>query len=256
MLIATWNVNSVRARLPRIVPWLEEQKPDVLCLQETKVEDDKFPREPFTELGYELEVFGQKTWNGVAIASRAPMFDVTRGLPGEGPDDQRRVIEATVEGVRVINLYVPNGQAPGTEKFSYKMDWLARLRDHLEESYDPDDEIVVLGDINIAPEDRDVYDPEGLRGQIHMTDEERDALREITDWGLADAMRLHRSETGVYTWWDFRGARFQRGQGYRIDLVLVSEPMMHRSVAVDVDVTARAGEKPSDHAPVLATFED
>lgn len=254
MMIATWNVNSVRVRLPRVTEWLAAVRPDVLCLQETKVVDEDFPFEPFTELGYQVEVFGQKTYNGVAILSKSPMTDVSRGLPGDGPDDQKRVIEATIDGVRVVNLYVVNGKEPGTEHFAFKMDWLKRLRTHLDESLTPDRDVVVLGDINITPDDRDVYDPEKLKGTIHCTEEERAALRHVLDFGLTDAFRLHHDEAGLYSWWDFRGGMFQRGLGMRIDLIMVTKSLAKRCVMCEVDKTARDGEKPSDHAPVLAMF--
>lgn len=255
MRIASWNVNSVRARLPRVGPWLEDDGPEVVCLQETKVEDDGYPRDEFEEQGYHLALFGQKSYNGVAIASRSPLSDVSTGLPGEGPDDQKRVIEATIDGVRVINLYVPNGEAPGTDKFAFKMDWLERLRTHLADRYSPDDPIVMVGDYNIAPDDRDIYDPEAKRGTIHVSDPEREALARIRDWGFRDAHRLKTRKRGVYTWFDFRGAMFEKGLGYRIDLILITEPMVKRLADVRVDLAARGGEKPSDHAPVIATFE-
>jgi exodeoxyribonuclease III len=254
MLIATWNVNSVRVRMPRITEWLATMRPDVLCMQETKVVDADFPHEPFHALGYEVEVFGQKTYNGVAIASRHPMSDVSRGLPGDGPDDQKRVIEATVDGVRVINLYVPNGKAPDTEPYAMKLDWLRRLREHLDASQSPENDVVVLGDINITPEDRDVYDPVALKGTIHVSEPEREALRHVMDFGLVDAFRLHHEETGLYSWWDFRAAMFRRGLGLRIDLILVTETLARRCTSVEIDRMARGGEKPSDHAPVLARF--
>ncbi|MHC4471729.1 MAG: exodeoxyribonuclease III [Planctomycetota bacterium] len=254
MLIATWNVNSIRVRMPRLTAWLEERRPDVLCVQETKVQDPDFPHEPLEALGYRAEAFGQKTYNGVAILSRHPMTEVTRGLPGDEPEEQKRVIEATVEGVRVVNLYVPNGKAPGTDAYEMKLDWLARLRARLDEGLSPDDPVVVLGDMNIAPEDRDVYDPVALAGTIHVSDPERAALRNVMDWGLLDAQRLHTDEAGVYSWWDYRAGMFRRGLGMRIDLVLVSRPLAERCTAVEIDKRARGGEKPSDHAPVLATF--
>jgi len=254
MRIATWNVNSVRARLPRVGPWLGDDAPEIVCLQETKVEDEGFPRDEFEEQGYRLALFGQKTYNGVAIAARSALEDISTGLPGEGPDAQKRVIEATVDGVRVVNLYVPNGEAPGTDKFAYKLDWLERLRRHLADRYSPDDPIVMVGDYNIAPDDRDIHDPEAKRGTIHVSEPEREALARIREWGFQDAHRLRTRKRGVYTWWDFRGAMFERGLGYRIDLILVTAPMAKRLEDVRVDLAARAGEKPSDHAPVIASF--
>jgi exodeoxyribonuclease-3 len=254
MLIATWNVNSIRVRLPRVVEWLDALRPDVLCMQETKVVDEEFPHAAFEKLGYEVATFGQKTYNGVAIASRLPMADVSTGLPGEGPDDQKRVIEATIDGVRVVNLYVVNGKAPGTEHFERKMEWLSTLRKHLDDSLSPEEDVVVLGDINITPDDRDVYDPGKLEGTIHCTAEERAALQNLLDFGLTDAHRLHHDGDGVYSWWDFRGGMFQRGLGLRIDLIMVTKGLAERCRMCEVDKTARDGEKPSDHAPVLAKF--
>jgi len=254
MRIASWNVNSVRARLPRVGPWLLSDAPEVVGLQETKVEDDGFPREAFAAAGYRLALSGQKSYNGVAIASKSELSDVSTGLPGEGPDDQKRVIEATIDGVRVINLYVPNGEAPGTDKFAYKMAWLSTLRTHIADRYSPDDPIVMVGDYNIAPDDRDIHDPAAKRGTIHVSEPERDALARIRDWGFQDAHRLRTQKRRVYTWWDFRGAMFEKGLGYRIDLILVTAPMAKRLTDVRVDLDARRGEKPSDHAPVIATF--
>ncbi len=254
MLIATWNLNSVRVRLPRVTEWLSVIRPDVLCMQETKVVDADFPHEPFEKLGYDVKVFGQKTYNGVAIASKLPMTDVTTGLPGDGPDDQKRVIEATIDGIRVVNLYVPNGREPGTEPYAMKLEWLRRLRTHLDESCSPAADVVVLGDINITPEDRDVYDPEKLAGSIHVSEPEREALRHVMDFGLTDAFRRHHEEAGLYSWWDFRAAMFRRGLGLRIDLIMVTASLAKRCAMAEIDKMARAGEKPSDHAPVLAKF--
>ena len=253
MIIATWNVNSIRARLPVALDWLAARKPDVACLQETKVVDEDFPRAELEALGYRVECFGEKTYNGVAILSRSEMTDVTRGLPGDGPDDQKRVIEATIDGVRVVNLYVPNGQEPGTDVFAAKLDWLARLRKHLDDSLDPEDPVVVLGDMNITPDDRDVYDPEGLRGKIHCTEEERAALARLKGFGLADAFRLVNEEAGHYSWWDYRGGMYPRGLGLRIDLILISPPLARSLESVEIDRTPREADKPSDHTPVICT---
>lgn len=255
MIIATYNVNSVRARLPRLLPWLESRRPDVLAMQETKVVDEDFPRADFEELGYSVAVFGQKTYNGVAIASRLPIGDVSRGLPGEGPEDAKRVIEATIDGIRVVNLYVPNGKSPGSEHFARKLDWFTRLKAHLDESLSPEDPVVVLGDMNVTPDDRDVYDPVALKEAIHCTTAEREALSKLKSFGLGDAFRMFTEEAGHYSWWDYRAGMFRRGLGLRIDLVLVTPPLAARCRAVTIDRDARKGEKPSDHAPVLGTFD-
>lgn len=255
MRIATWNVNSVRARLPRVIEWLEAKRPDVVCLQETKVVDEDFPREEIEALGYSLALFGQKTYNGVAIASLHPIEDVSRGLAGDGPDDQKRVIEGTVRGIRIVNLYVPNGNALDHEDYGRKLEWLGRLRTHLDERYSPGQDLVMLGDINIAPEDRDAYDPVKLKDTIHLSEPERAALRHVKDFGLVDALRMHHREGGIYSWWDFRGGMFRRGLGLRIDLIYMTEPLALRCADVEVDLDARRGEKPSDHTPVVATIE-
>jgi len=256
MKIATWNVNSIRARAERAEAWLDRMRPDVLCLQETKVQDDLFPREIFESRGYTLEVFGQKTYNGVAIASLLPLTDVSRGLPGDGDDAQKRIIEATVSGVRVVNIYVPNGFEPDSEKFAYKMDWLRRLRSHLEDRYDAErDEVLMLGDFNIAPEDRDLHDPEARRGKILFHPDEHARLRELLEWGMVDVFRLHHDEAGLYSWWDYRAGKFARDLGMRIDLLLATEPLAARCVATEIDREERKGPKPSDHAPVLVDVD-
>jgi exodeoxyribonuclease III len=257
MKIATWNVNSIRARAERAGAWLDRMRPDVVCLQETKVQDDVFPREIFESRGYALEVFGQKTYNGVAIASLLPLTDVSRGLPGEGDDAQKRLIEATVDGVRVVNIYVPNGSEPDCDKFLFKMDWLRRLSAHLADRHDPErDEVLLLGDFNIAPEDRDVYDPEAFRGKLLFHPDEHARLRELLEWGMVDVFRRHHEQAGLYSWWDYRAARFKRGQGLRIDLLLTTAPLAARCVASEIDRDERKGEKPSDHAPVIVDVKE
>jgi exodeoxyribonuclease-3 len=256
--IVTWNVNSIRSRLDRAVAWTERERPDVLCLQEIKTTDELFPAAPFEELGYHVETFGQKTYNGVAILSRKPLRDVVRGLPGDGPDDQRRLLAATVGGkakplrpLRVINVYVPNGQSPTSDKFVYKLAWLARLRDFLATAADPDDPLILLGDFNIAPEERDVRYPELWRGGIHFHPEEHKALAHLTSWGLFDLFRKHHEEGGFYSWWDYRQLAFQKNNGLRIDLVLGTAPVLARSKDARIDREERKGESPSDHAPVI-----
>jgi exodeoxyribonuclease-3 len=252
MKIVTWNVNSVRAREERVGAWLDRQEPDVLCLQETKVQDELFPREVFETRGYALELYGQKTYNGVAIASRRPLEDVRRGLSGEDEPTQRRLIEATVDGIRVINVYVPNGSEVGSEKFVYKLAWLERLRVHLGTAHDPErDPVLVLGDFNIAPEDRDVYDPDALRGKVLFHEDEHARLAELTSWGLTDVFRRFHEEDGLYSWWDYRAAMFRRGLGFRIDLLLATGPLVERCTASEIDREERKGNRPSDHAPVL-----
>jgi len=255
MRIATWNVNSVRARLPRLLPWLEEQRPDVVCLQETKCVDEAFPREPIEELGYSIETFGQKTYNGVAILARQRIEDVIRGLPGDDEDAERRVLGATVGDVMLLDLYVVNGQSVGTPAFEKKLRWLDDLANFVAEHYDMGEKVVLCGDFNVTFDDRDVYDPERWRERILCSTPEREALERVMKPGLVDALRHFTDEAGVYTWWDYRAAGFRRGQGLRIDHFLMSPPALAACRGVTVDLEARGGEKPSDHAPVIATLE-
>jgi exodeoxyribonuclease-3 len=255
MRIASWNVNSVRARMERVIGWLERQKPDVVCLQETKCHDDVFPREVFEELGYRVAVFGQKTYNGVAILSRQRIEDVRMGI-GDGlePEEERRVIGATVGDVMLLDLYVVNGQAVGSERYWYKLEWLARVGKMLRERYDMGEKVVVCGDFNVTFDDRDVHDPERWREKILCSTPEREALARIVDGGLSDAFRKFHAEGGHYTWWDFRTMAFRRGWGLRIDHFLMSPPALAACTEVVIDVDERARERPSDHAPVIATL--
>ena len=255
MIIATWNVNSVRSRLERVVGWTERARPDVLCLQEIKTTDDLFPLEPFAALGYHVETFGQKTYNGVAILSLTPITKVVRNLPTDEPGAPSRLLAGTVDKVRIVNVYVPNGQSPESEKFVYKMDWLARLRAFLEETAKPSDPLVLLGDFNIAPEERDVRYPDLWRGHIHFHPKEHAALARITSWGLHDLLRKHHEEGDLYSWWDYRQLAFQKNNGLRIDLILGTKKMLARSTGVEIFRDERKGESPSDHVPVVAAFK-
>ena len=254
MRIATWNVNSIRSRVERVVAWTARERPDILCFQEIKTTDDGFPLEPFAALGYRAEVFGQKTYNGVALLSLKPITRVVRNLPDDEPEAPRRLIAGTVGKVRIVNVYVPNGQSPESEKFVYKMDWLKRLRSFLEETADPGDPFVLLGDFNIAPEERDVRYPDLWRGHIHFHPKEHAALARITSWGLHDLLRKHHEEGGLYSWWDYRQLAFQKNNGLRIDLVLGTAPMLKRCQDVVIHRDERKGESPSDHVPVVAEF--
>lgn len=255
MRIITWNVNSIRPRLERALALLERHDPDVLCLQEIKVLDEDFPRDAFESQGWHVETHGQPTYNGVALISKTPAGNVARGLPGDGPDDQKRLIAGTFEGVRVIDVYVPNGQSPESEKFAYKLDWLERLLAMLESEHAPDDPVVLLGDFNIAPDARDVHDPAAWEGKVHFHPKEHAILARILQWGLVDVFRWHHREGGRYSWWDYRGGGFPRDHGLRIDLILGTETMAERSDDCFIDREERTGEKPSDHAPVVADFE-
>lgn len=254
MKIATWNVNSIRVRLPRLLAWLERRRPDVVCLQETKVVDEDFPIEEISALGYRCLTNGQKTYNGVAILSRGEAADPAFSLLGDELDEERRFLAATIEGIRVVNVYCPNGNEVGSDKFAYKLDWYRRLRRLLDSSMDPKTEVLVCGDFNVAPEDRDVWDAEQWRGQILFSEREKQAFRCVVDWGLTDALRMHHAESGLYTWWDYRAGAFNRDLGVRIDHVLVTPPLASRCAEVIVDRDERKGDKPSDHAPVIATF--
>ena len=256
MRIATWNVNSVRARLERLLPWLTERQPDVVCLQETKCRDEEFPREPIEEVGYQIATFGQKTYNGVAILSRRPIEDVRRGMGIERFDGEARVISATIEDVMVVCAYVVNGRQVGHERYAYKLDWLRGLAGQVREGFPMDEKVVVCGDFNVTFDDRDVYDPERWHERILCSTPEREALGALTEIGLSDALRKFTEEGGHYTWWDYRTRGFERGnRGLRIDHVLLSPPALAACSALEVDLEARAGKKPSDHAPVVATLD-
>lgn len=253
MKLATWNVNSVRARLPRLLDWLRAWQPDILCLQETKVEDEAFPRELLEDEGYNVECHGERTYNGVAILARHRIEDPVRGLPG--PDGACRLLAAAIGDTVVVDVYVPNGQALGTDKFAYKLDWLGRLRTFLQERYDPSDRIVVCGDFNVTFDDRDVWDPEGMRDQIFCSTAERQALQHVLDFGLHDALRKFHEEAGIHTWWDHRTFPWKPERGLRIDHVLVSGPALAVCRSVEVDAESRQGRGASDHAPVIAVFD-
>jgi len=239
-------------RLERLKVWLGRRSPDVVALQETKVVDGDFPAADLEALGYRVERFGQKTFNGVALLTRAPVEGVVRGLPDDGPDADRRLIAGVVGGLKVVCVYVPNGQAVDSPKFPYKLDWLRRLRAFLDAWARPDEPLVVLGDFNVAPEDRDVHDPDLWRGQVLFHPKEHEALARLADFGLSDLLRDHASEGGLYTWWDYRALAFPKDRGLRIDLILGTEAVRRRCRAVEIDRAERKGEKPSDHVPVVA----
>lgn len=258
MKVATWNVNSIRTRLERVTAWLRREAPDVLCLQELKVVDDDLPRTELEALGYHVEAWGQKTYNGVAILSRRPPTDVVRGIPEDGADAEARAIAATVDGVRVVCVYIPNGQRVTSEKFAYKLDWLDRLREGLAGTLADHRKVLVAGDFNIAPDDRDVHDPDAWRGQVHFHPKEHEALGRILALGLEDVFRRHHEEGGHYSWWDYRGGSFPRNEGLRIDLLLAGGALAGRSAEASIDAGERREDagagKPSDHAPVTAIF--
>jgi exodeoxyribonuclease-3 len=253
MRIATWNVNSLRVRLPQLLEWLAGAAVDVLAVQETKLVDADFPADTFTALGYQVLYSGQKTYNGVALLMRAPGSDVVTAIPGF-EDPSRRVLAATIAGVRVVNLYVPNGQALDSDKFQYKLRWLAALRDWLQAELRQHPQLLVLGDFNIAPEDRDVHDPAKWQGSVHVSEPERQALRAVEQLGLVDVFRRFDQPPGTFSWWDYRMLAFRRNHGLRIDLILASEALAATCSACVVDREPRKAERPSDHAPVVADF--
>jgi exodeoxyribonuclease-3 len=255
MKLATWNVNSILARLPHVQKWLQTAQPDILCMQETKCLDGKFPFDAFTELGYCSTVLGQRSYNGVAILSREECAEVQRGYYDDEEGAHARLLAATVQGVKVVNVYVPNGQAVGSEKYRFKLEWMKRLRALLDASFDPNGPVVLCGDFNVAPEDRDVHDPRLWQERIMCSQAERDALNEIKQWGFTDAFRLHNQQGGLYSWWDYRAGAFRRNMGLRIDHVWVSQPLVARSQAARIDAEPRTWEKPSDHAPLIADFK-
>ena len=254
MKIATWNVNSLTVRLPQVLDWLAANPVDVLCLQELKLSDDKFPLATLEAAGYHSAVFGQKTYNGVAILSRTPPRDVVKNIAGF-TDEQSRVIAATVDmpggEVRVVNGYFVNGQSLGSEKFEYKMKWLEGLRNWLQDELGTHPNLVLLGDFNITADDRDTFDPEGLRETIHHTSEERLHFQALLKLGLADAFRLFDQPEKSYSWWDYREMAFRRNRGLRIDHILVSEPLKPRVASCMIDKLPRKNERPSDHVPVI-----
>ncbi len=256
MQIATWNVNSVRARKERVLAWLVVQQPDVLCLQETKVTDDAFPRADFEALGYHVTVSGQRTYNGVAILSRTPPVDVVRAFADGEEEREARLLTASVSGVRVVCAYVPNGKVVGSEKFAYKLAWLGRLRRYLDRSCDPAAPLALCGDLNVAPEPRDVHDPAAWQDTVLFHPEARAALHDICAWGLVDAFRLHHNEGGLYSWWDYRQLAFPKNHGLRIDHILVTPALAARCTGARIDREARKGQGASDHAPVMASFSE
>jgi exodeoxyribonuclease-3 len=254
MRIATWNVNSLRVRLAHVLAWMESARPDVLGLQETKLPDADFPVEAFTEAGYHVAFSGQKTYNGVAVVSRSPLTEIATGFSGF-PDEQKRVLAGTLDDLRIFNLYVPNGESTGSDKYQYKLAWLSALRTELEAALERCARIVVLGDFNIAPDDRDVHDPALWSGKVLCSEPERQALQALLDLGLTDVFRLFEQAPGSFSWWDYRAAGFRRGMGLRIDLILGSPPVAAACRASHIDSAPRGWERPSDHAPVVAEFD-
>lgn len=255
MKLGSWNVNSLKVRLPQVLDWIEQNQPEVLGLQETKLQDAQFPVEAIRQAGYTCVFSGQRTYNGVAVLSREPAMDVVTDLPGL-EDHQRRVLAVTIGDLRFINLYVPNGQSVGSDKYAYKLDWLDKLHTFLSDQLARNERLVVVGDFNIAPEDRDVHDPDEWRGQVLCSEPERAALGRLFNLGLQDTFRRFEQEPGSFSWWDYRMNNFRRNRGLRIDLILASPAMASLCRHSEIDKAPRSWERPSDHAPVLAEFED
>lgn len=257
MQIATWNINSLSVRLPQVLAWLQTNPVDAIGLQELKLVDDKFPHDAFEAAGYHAVCLGQKTYNGVAILSRTPLRDVVRNIPGHG-DEQARVIAATLDtpagALRLINCYFVNGQAPGSDKFAYKLQWLQALHDWLRAELAAHPRLVLVGDFNVAPEDRDSYDPVGLKDTIHHTVQERQHFQDLLALGMTDAFRLFEQPEKSYSWWDYRQLGFQKNRGLRIDHILVSAALRDAVTACAIDRTPRKNPQPSDHAPVVVTL--
>ncbi|MFH1370083.1 MAG: exodeoxyribonuclease III [Planctomycetota bacterium] len=254
MIVASFNVNSLRARLPIVLDWLNEKQPDVLCLQETKVQDKDFPAEVFDEAGYNYAFAGQKSYNGVAILAKSRIADVQAGLDDE-PKDEARLIKAEIDGVIIVNTYVPQGYLPESEKFQYKLEWFERLHNFFEKNFKPDDHVLWMGDLNIAPEAIDVYDPEGLLGHVCYHPDVHKALKKVTDWGFIDVFRLHCKEPGQYTFWDYRPINaVKHNLGWRLDHVMATKPLAEKCTACYIDKQPRLLPRPSDHTPIVAEF--
>jgi exodeoxyribonuclease-3 len=262
MRLATWNVNSIRTRLPRVLDWLATHQPDVLTLQELKVTDELFPADPLREAGYHAVCHGQKTWNGVAILSKTPPEDVRNGLNGDPDDPQARLVGATVNGVRILSAYVPNGSVVGSDKWAYKLRWLDRLRAHLDENYSPSQPVALTGDLNVAVDDADIANPDSWNDTVLTHPEARAALRRVTEWGLEDAFRKIHPDGGIYSWWDYRRGAFHKDDGLRIDHVLATPTLAQAATCAWADRDERKTApkddprgKPSDHAPLVVEFD-
>jgi exodeoxyribonuclease-3 len=254
MLISTWNVNSLRVRLPQVLAWLSQAPVDILAMQETKLPDAGFPQQELASQGYHVLFSGEKSYNGVAVLSRWPCTDVVTSIPGFD-DLARRVLAVTTNGVRVVNVYVPNGQSVGSEKFEYKLRWLEAVREWLSVELRQHERLVVLGDFNIAPEDQDVHDPAAWAGSVHVSEPERAALRALLQLGLVDVFRKFDQPPQTFSWWDYRTFAFRRNHGLRIDLILASATLAGSCTESHIDREPRRAERPSDHAPVLASFD-
>lgn len=252
--IASWNVNSLRVRLPHVQQWLEKEQPDILALQETKVTDENFPLEAFTEMGYSAAYNGQKTFNGVATVSKTEPEIIATAITGL-EDPQKRLLATRIRGITILNLYVPNGSAVGSDKYQYKLDWFGRLHPFVRKLLRVNGKMIILGDFNVAPEDRDVHDPAAWEGGVLVSEPERRELQTLLKIGFSDCFRLFEQEENSFTWWDYRAAAFRRNHGLRIDLILASKALQPHCTGSRIDLEPRKLERPSDHAPVIAEFD-
>jgi exodeoxyribonuclease-3 len=255
MKIATWNVNSINVRIPQLIGWLREAEPDVLCVQETKCVDENFPEVVLEEAGYRAVFHGEKSYNGVAILSRHAISDVRKGFDSDDGDSQKRLIAGTVNGVRIVNTYIPNGQSLDSDKFQFKLDWIQRLRGLFDNSYSTNDKVLLCGDFNVAHKAEDVWNPAAWEGHIHYTLPERAAIEYVRQWGFTDAFRKVNGDVKEYSWWDYRAGAFQKNHGLRIDHIWVSPPLADTLQDSSIDKSPRLLEKPSDHTPVIAEFK-
>lgn len=254
MKIATWNVNSLKVRLPQVCDWLNQNQPDILALQETKTVDEKFPLQEIAAAGYHAVFAGQKTYNGVAILSKHEIQEQVSDIP-HLPDPQRRILAVTIAGVRIINLYVPNGESISSEKYIYKLDWLAKVADYIQQQLQKYSQLVVLGDFNIAPQTEDVHDPIFWQGRVLFSEPERVAFQRLLSFGLLDSFRLFNGEPRNFTWWDYRAGAFGRNQGLRIDHILISNELQKHCISCNIDKNPRKNQQPSDHTPVMVVFD-
>jgi exodeoxyribonuclease-3 len=255
MKIATWNVNSINVRLPQLIGWLRESDVDVACLQETKCIDENFPEGVLEEAGYKAVFHGEKSYNGVAILSKTDLTDVRKGFDSDDEESQKRLIAATVNGIRIVNTYIPNGQALDSDKFQFKLDWIQRLRALFDECYSTDDKVLLCGDFNVAPEPADVWNPPAWEGHIHFSLPERAAITFVKQWGFTDAFRKIHGDEKAFSWWDYRAGAFQKNHGLRIDHIWISPPLTDILKDCRIDKDPRELEKPSDHTPVIAEFK-
>lgn len=255
MKIATWNVNSINVRMPQLAAWLKSADPDVVCVQETKCVDESFPYQELHDLGYYSAFYGQRSYNGVAIISKHEPKDVVRGMPDDDEESQKRLIAATVNGVRIVDVYIPNGQSLDSDKFQFKLDWVQRLRGFFDDNYQTNERVLLCGDFNVAHRPEDVWNPGAWEGSIHFSLPERAAINHVKQWGFIDTFRKMNGNVKEFSWWDYRAGAFQKNHGLRIDHIWVSDPLGEKLEACVIDKSPRVLEKPSDHTPLIATFK-